>query len=36
MKNIFGDFFLVLTGMADLRKHFIRLHKVIRHSMCKL
>ena len=26
MKNNFGEFFLVLPGMADLRKHFIRLH----------
>ena len=29
MKNNFGHFFLVLPSMADLRKHFIRLHKVL-------
>ena len=29
MKNNFGQFFLVLPSMADLRKHFIRLHKVL-------
>ena len=29
MKNTFGEFFLVLPSMADLRKHFIRLHKVL-------
>ena len=36
MKNNFGEFFLVLLSMADLKEHFIRLHKVLRHSMCKL
>ena len=29
MKNNFGEFFLVLPSMADLRKHFISLHKVL-------
>ena len=29
MKNKFGQFFLVLPSMADLRKHFIRLQKVL-------
>ena len=29
MKNNFGEFFLVLPSMADLRKHFIWLHKVL-------
>ena len=29
MKNNFGQFFLVLPSMADLKKHFIRLQKVL-------
>ena len=28
MKNNFGQFFLVLPSMADLRRNFIRLHKL--------
>ena len=35
MKNTFGEFFLVIPGMADLKKQFNRLHKVLGHSMCK-
>ena len=30
MENNFGQYFLVLPSMADLKKHFIRLHKVLR------
>ena len=29
MKNNFGHIFLVLPSISDLRKHFIRLHKVL-------
>ena len=29
MKNNFGQFFLLLPSMADLKKHFIRFHKVL-------
>ena len=36
MKNYFGEFFLVLPSIADLKWHFIRLHKVLRRSMLKL
>ena len=30
MENNCGQYFLVLPSMADLKKHFIRLHKVLR------
>ena len=36
MKNNFGEFFLVLPSMADLGKHFIRLHKLLGSSLSKL
>ena len=35
MKNNFGNFFLVLARMADLKIQFIRLHKIFRKSLCK-
>ena len=36
MKNNFGEYFLVLPSMADLRKHFVRLQKLLRLSLSKL
>ena len=36
MENKFGEIFLVLSSMADLRKHFIRLHKLLGSSLSKL
>ena len=36
MKNNFGHFFLVLPSMADLKKRFIRIHKVLWQSLCKV
>ena len=36
MKNNFGQFFLALPSMADLRQHAIRLHKVLWLSLSKL
>ena len=36
MKNKFGQFFLVLPSMADLKKLFIRLHKLLGSSLSKL
>ena len=36
IKNNFGQFFLVLPNMADLRQHVVRLHKVLWLSLSKL
>ena len=35
MKNNFGQFFLILPSKADLKKHFIRLHKLLGSSLSK-
>ena len=32
----YGLFYLVLPSIADLRQHYIRLHKVFRQSLCML
>ena len=36
MKNHFGQFFLVLLSMADVKQHFVKLQKVLWQSLSKL